>query len=69
MSTETYVNTCFIVKINVCYAFPDIYTIKTVDVTDGSCEIADVLTSLPVTHAILPRAMCFAASRPANHAI
>ena len=29
----------------------------------------DVLTSLPVSHAILPRALCFATSRPANHAI
>ena len=31
----------------------------------------DVLTSLPlpVSHAILPRAVCFAASRQANHAI
>ena len=29
----------------------------------------DVLTSLPVRHAILPRAMCLATSRPANHAI
>ena len=29
----------------------------------------DVLTSLPVSHAILPRAVCFATSRPANHAI
>ena len=28
-----------------------------------------VLTSLPVSHAILPRAVCFATSRPANHAI
>ena len=27
------------------------------------------LTSLPVSHAILPRAVCFATSRPANHAI
>ena len=32
-------------------------------------KILDVLTSLPVSHAILPRAMCFATSRPANHAI
>ena len=32
-------------------------------------KLLDVLTSLPVSHAILPRAMCFAASLPANHAI
>ena len=32
-------------------------------------KLLDVLTSLPISHAILPRAMCFAASRPANHAI
>ena len=29
----------------------------------------DVLTSLPVSHAIFPRAVCFALSRPANHAM
>ena len=29
----------------------------------------DVLTSLPVSHAILPRAVRFATSGPANHAI
>ena len=28
-----------------------------------------VLTSLPVSHAVLPRAKCFATSRPINHAI
>ena len=32
-------------------------------------ELLDVLTSLPVSHAILPHAVCFATSRPANHAI
>ena len=32
-------------------------------------KLLDVLTSLPVSHAILPRAVCFATSRPANHAI
>ena len=30
---------------------------------------AYLLTSLPVSHAILPRAVCFATSRQANHAI
>ena len=32
-------------------------------------KLLDVLTSLPVSHVILPRAVCFAVSRPANHAI
>ena len=32
-------------------------------------KILDVLMSLPVSHAILPRAVCFATSRSANHAI
>ena len=32
-------------------------------------KLLDVLTSLPVSHAKLPRAVCFATSRPANHAI
>ena len=32
-------------------------------------KLLAVLTSLPVGHAILPRAVCFATSRPANHAI
>ena len=28
--------------------------------------LLDVLTSLPLSHAILPRAVCFATSRPTN---
>ena len=32
-------------------------------------KLLDVLMSLSVSHAILPRAVCFATSRPANHAI
>ena len=32
-------------------------------------KLLDVLTSLPVRHVILPRAVCFATSRPASHAI
>ena len=32
-------------------------------------KLLDVLTSLPVSHAILPRAVWFAMSHPANHAI
>ena len=30
-------------------------------------KLLDVLTSLPVSHAILPRAMGVATTRPANH--
>ena len=32
-------------------------------------KLLDILTSLPVSHAILPCAVCIATSRPANHAI
>ena len=32
-------------------------------------KLLDVLTSPSVSHAILPCAVCFATSRPANHAI
>ena len=32
-------------------------------------KLLDVLTSLPVNQSILPRAVCFATSRPASHAI
>ena len=32
-------------------------------------KLLDVLTSLPVSQSILPRAVCFATSRQANHAI
>ena len=32
-------------------------------------KLLDDLTSLPVSHVILPCAVCFATSRPANHAI
>ena len=32
-------------------------------------KLLDVLTSLPISQSILPRAVCFATSRPANHAI
>ena len=34
-----------------------------------SAKLLDVLTSLPVSHAIIPRVVRFATSRPANHAI
>ena len=32
-------------------------------------NLLDVLTSLPISHAILPCAVCFAASHLANHAV
>ena len=32
-------------------------------------KLLDVLTALPVSQSILPRVVCFATSRPANHAI
>ena len=32
-------------------------------------KLLDVVTSLPISHSILPCAVCFATSRPANHAI
>ena len=32
-------------------------------------KLLDFLMSLPVSHAILPRAVCFATSHPTNHAI
>ena len=32
-------------------------------------KLLDVLTSLPLSHSILPRTVCFVTSRPANHAI
>ena len=32
-------------------------------------KLLDVLMSLPVSQSILPRVVCFATSRPANHAI
>ena len=32
-------------------------------------KLLDVLTSLPGSHEILPRVLCSATSRPANHAI
>ena len=49
--------------------FLSFYTVKTIDVTMDHAILLDVLTSLPVSHVILPRAVCFATSRPANHAI
>ena len=47
--------------------FLSFYNVKNIDITDGSCEItcrSDVTFRKP-----LHRAVCFATSRPANHAI
>ena len=44
-------------------------TIKTLTLRMDRAKMLDVLTSLPVSQSILPRAVCFATSRPANHAI
>ena len=44
-------------------------TIKTLTLRMDHAKLLDVLTSLPVSRLILPRAVYFATSRPANHAI
>ena len=44
-------------------------TIKTLMLRMDHAKLFDVLTSLPVSRSILPRAMYFATSHPANHAI
>ena len=44
-------------------------TIKTLTLRMDHVKLLDVLTSLPVSRSILPRAVYFATSRPANHAI
>ena len=44
-------------------------TIKTLTLRMDHAKLLDVLTSLPVSQSILPRAVCFATSRLANHAI
>ena len=43
--------------------------LKPLTVGMDHAKFLDVLMSLPVSHAILPRAVCSAMSRPANHAI
>ena len=48
-----------------CHFIP----LKPLTLRMANAKLLDVLTSLPVSHAILPRAVCFATSRPANHAI
>ena len=44
-------------------------TIETLTLQMDHAKLLDVLTSLPVSRSILPRAVYFATSRPANHAI
>ena len=46
--------------------FLPFWTIGSIDVMDGSW--LDILTLLSVRKSILPRVVCFAMSRPANHA-
>ena len=48
-----------------CHYIP----LKPLTLRVDSAKLLDVLTLLPVSHSILPRAVCFATSRPANHAI
>ena len=48
-----------------CHFLP----IKPLTLRMDSAKLLDFLTSLPISHAILPRAMCFATSCSANHAI
>ena len=48
-----------------CHLIP----LKPLTLRMDSEKLLDVLTSLPVSHALLSRAMCFARSHPANHAI
>ena len=43
--------------------------IKTLTFRMDHAKFLDILTSLPVSQSILPRAVCFATSHPANHAI
>ena len=49
--------------------FPFFRPLKPLTLRMDHAKLLDVLTSLPVSHAILPRAVSFATSRPANHAI
>ena len=49
--------------------FLPFYTIKTLTLRMDHAKLLDVLTSLPVSRSILPRAVYFATSHPANHAI
>ena len=67
MSAETKVNNCFIINKMYVMQFLSFYTIKPLTLQMDHAKLIDILTSLTVSHAILPRAMCFATSRPAKH--
>ena len=43
--------------------------IKTLTIQMDHAKLLEVLTSLPVSQSMLPRAVYFATSHPANHAI
>ena len=49
--------------------FLSFYTIKPLTLRMNHVKLLDILTSLPVSHVILPREVCFEMSRPANQAI
>ena len=44
-------------------------TIKRLTLRMDHAKLLDILTSLPERLSIIPHAMCFASSHPANHAI
>ena len=48
-----------------CHFIP----LKPLTLRMDDAKLLDILTSLPVSRAILPSALCFATSPPANHAI
>ena len=48
--------------------FLPFWTIKPLRLGMDHAKLLDVLTSLPISHAILPHTMCFAMSHLANHA-
>ena len=48
-----------------CHFIP----LKPFTVGMNHAKLLKTLTSLPVSHAILPRVVCFATSHPANHAM
>ena len=49
--------------------FLSFVSLKPLTLRMDHAKLLDVLTSLPVSHAILSHVVCFATPRPANHAI
>ena len=49
--------------------FLSFYIVKPLTLRVDHAKLLDVLMSLPTSHVILPRVVCFATSRSANHAI